>query len=333
MGQNKSRPKEPTTQKALPAQKTEEVEEVYLGAGIWGKVYRKGDRVVKRAKFDPVDDDFHRELRFFSWIAGLDKDEQVHFARLHTHRIRVDATFVHVPEKAHYLGADILQRLERRNKSQFTFEIESEYKGQELVFSGDVPMHRRYGLLVKVLTIIKIMKKHHVYHEDIHGRNLVGMEVGGELQIALIDYGVTFFKGEREPAVENTNEMLMQVVNSMVNFGAVWDAAEDQLPASHAFPEPDMVVDFVAKEAPDIHAYAVEFGARHSYALHPTLHAAMANLLRVKYPQKIVQLYGVRDLQEPWFSYEDVRYVFEHWADEQLEEMIAHFSALAAERK
>jgi len=103
---------------------------VLIGQGATAKVFMKGDKVIKKSKmFNGTDTDTFRELRFFGWVSSLDPSEQVFFSKLHNYKID-QSSFVHNFSYTTEVNEEQRKNDEARNKSKWTIEITSEYKGR-----------------------------------------------------------------------------------------------------------------------------------------------------------------------------------------------------------
>ena len=199
----------------------EEEKEEELGEGDFGKTFKKGNKIIKRFKYDDEDNDLNKELIFYGWINSLKPEEQKHFSKLIEYKIYADTSFSHIP-KTRMLDPDYQKKVEERNKKMWTVDLIIENKGRKIEPSkfNELTDIRKYKMLLQLLNIVRIMKKHNVCHEDIHPGNLVFDDKTSTL--ALIDYGITFLKGQRSVEIEARNEMLVQVTNMMVNLDAVF---------------------------------------------------------------------------------------------------------------
>ena len=151
--------------------------------------------------------------------------------------------------------------------------------------------NKGYKFLLQALEIVKIMKESHVFHEDIYPPNFVIDESTGI--ISLIDYGVTFLEGQRSDERENSNTMLRQITNMMVNFAAVMNAVADRrnIDPKYRDPTPLETIQFTQKHAEDIYDYTIAFLTKHNYKRDSFISQAIGdNLLRVMYPKLHLQL-------------------------------------------
>jgi serine/threonine protein kinase len=312
--------------------KVGEEKEIPLGEGSFGKTFLKQGTVIKRMKYDYQDNDFVNEMAFYGWINSLMPDEQKHFCRLSTYRLYIDSSFVHIPKNLHRFDEREKQVL-GRNDSKWTIDLVLEYKGcpVDLREFATFSAPDKYKMLVQVLNIVRIMKKHKVSHEDMDIHNFVYDEKTSVL--ALIDYGVTFFDGQRPADTEACNEMMVQVTNMMVNVYAAFEAVEraDMADVTRQRFNPDTrFLPFLEKheEANDMFDYLKQFSQTNKYPLtitggednavriHPTVYGVGDNLLRVSHPSLYLELYGLTEpIEPPYFSVEDVKIIYDNWND------------------
>lgn len=320
-------------------------QEVYLGEGAFGVTFRKGDHIIKRMKYDRNDHDFHNEMVFYGWVNSLPPHEQKHFCRLLSHKIYYDTSFSHVPSNK-TVAEMHKKRIEQRNRSTWTVDLVIEDKGRKIEPSAFVALSpaAKYGFLLQLLEIVSIMKKHHVFHEDIQRGNILFDDRTQTL--ALIDYGVTFLQGQRPSEYETRNEMMMQVTSLMVNFEAAVSAFERPVVLAPGEKEFDRDADFYRflqshKETQIIHHYLLLFASTYGYELHitarngavevhPTLYGVGDNLLRVARPDFYLKMYNLKtDLAPPFYGLDDVKYIFDNW--NRLDRIILFFQNKMAE--
>ena len=301
------------------AKKVEEDEMTLIGEGTFGKVYKKGKNVIKRFKFDDGRSDFLKELTFYGWINSLDKSKQTHFSKLITYSIYYDTKFKHIPLYYHEMDSETQRMIDKSNDSLWTVDLVLENKGRPLNASiiATLDKKQRYKFLLQALEIVKIMKESHVFHEDIYPPNFVIDESTGI--ISLIDYGVTFLEGQRSDERENSNTMLRQITNMMVNFAAVMNAVADRrnIDPKYRDPTPLETIQFTQKHAEDIYDYTIAFLTKHNYKRDSFISQAIGdNLLRVMYPKLHLQLYKLKEeLQPSFFNEIDLKIVYDNWND------------------
>ena len=343
MGGGESKSKEET-----PIKTTENEMEVYLSEGAWGKTYRKGKHVIKRLKYDENDEDIKREIAFLKWVETLKSNEQIYFSRMIKHEIYEDTTFIHLSKEFEMYSPEIKAKMLERNKRNKTLDIVIEYKGRKIEpskFSG-LSTRDKYKMLLQLLNIIRIMRKSNVYHEDIHeGNILIDDETGN---IALIDYGTTFFKGQRSSEIEGRNEMMVQVTSVMSNFGSFLSVLDRDRKINPHKPSLNPDTDFypfLEKHKETVHdliSYVKEFARKNYYTMtitntekniieiHPTIFAVSDNLLRISHPNLYLQLYDLQsNVPPPYFGLDDLKIVYDNWND--IDKIISLFESKARE--
>jgi hypothetical protein len=350
MGGGESKPKVEERKEKEKEKEIEEEEEkeVTLGEGAWGKTYRKGIHVIKRFKYDSNDNDFVKEMAFYGWINTLSPDEQKYFSRLIKYSIYWDPIFEHAPKNIDLFNEEYKQKIVERNKSKWTVDLYIEYKGRKIDPSifYTLSSSEKYKLLLQLLKIIRILKKNHVFHEDIHPGNIVIDDTTGN--IALIDYGVTFLEGQRSTEIEARNEMLCQVTSEMANLDAFFSAFEKEIkknPDKKRFDENTDFFPFLIKHAERVKEmveYLDEFASKNNYTrtihndeknideIHPTIFDVGDNLLRVMHPDLYLELYDLpTPLPPPYFGLDDLKIVYDNWND--IDKIISLFESKARE--
>ena len=297
-----------------------EEKEIPVGEGTFGKVFKKGKYIIKRFKYDESRNDFLKELTFYGWINSLkNENEQSHFCKLITHSVYYDETFYHIPEYFEEMDDESKKMIEKSNKSKWTVDLVLEYKGRPLKAKNieSLSLKEKYEKLIQILIIVEIMKRNHVFHEDIYPPNFVINEDNG--QISLIDYGVTFLEGQRSVDKENSNTMLRQISNIMANFAAVIDAVADtqNLDNSYKPPTPKQTIEFLKKNDTIIYNYTISFIEKYGYSSDSFAAQAVGdNLLRVKNPDLHLKMYGLeKKLSAPFFDENDLYIIYDNWQD------------------
>jgi hypothetical protein len=278
--------------------------DVFLGEGKYGRVFKRGNTVIKISKHSHDYQDFCREMRFYAWIATLvDRTEQRHFARFISHRIHQDQA------------------------GEWWSEITSEYKGVPL--SLDHPDARtRYKLLTQILIIVQIMKKHHVVHEDMH----IGNFVVDNGVVALIDYGFTHLQSQDTAERDSENEMMFHVTDFMGN----WDPINDEMERlGTVMPPRKLFLDAVKDAAPETYRSMREFVKLYNYSFsRPTNYSHIhvpyntcLDFLRVFHPDLLLMAMGIKSAPPPFFSAEDYMDVYKYW--DNINELVRIFRAKA----
>jgi serine/threonine protein kinase len=329
------------------ADEQDQEKEVYLDEGAFGVTYTKGDTIVKRLKYDPSGNDFKMEMTFYGWINSLPPAEQKHFCRLLEYKVYANSSFVHTPRNRN-IGPFHKQMLEERNKSIWTVDFVLENKGRKVDPEKfhKLPQSTKYELLLQLLTIVGIMKRHHVFHEDIHLGNLLFDDKTRTL--ALIDYGVTALQGQRPVEIEDRNEMLVQVTSLMVNLPAAVAAFDIPVvlgPGETDFDRDRDFYNFLKNniETVALYEYLEEFAAINKYQMtingpdgttevHPTVYGVGDNMLRVYQPVLYLKMYKLRDkLAPPYFGTDDVREIFDNWTN--FDRIVQYFHKKVLEHK
>ena len=348
MGGSGSKPKVEEKKEEKKEEKDyEKEEEVPLGEGVYGKTYRKGKYVIKRFKYDVNDDDFMNEMKFYGWINTLKPDEQKHFCRLISYKIYFDTSFRHTAKNIDKFFGSYRKKLEDRNNSKWTVDLTLEYKGRKVSEANfnDLQPKEKYNMLLKLLHIVKILKINHVFHYDIRPNNLVIDD--STMTLALIDYGVTFFEGERSEETEAENEMLLQVAMLMVNHYALFPALDKAKEEDSRRRDFDEVTDFLPflqshEKTKDVLHYLTEFAKINKYPLTRYYTESKStgitfkydyagdNLLRVSHPDLYLQLYNLKtSLPPPYFGLDDLKIVYDNWND--IDKIISLFESKARE--
>jgi hypothetical protein len=320
---------------AISVSITDVEQETLIGQGATAKVYRKGDRIIKRSKMLPgTDTDTFRELRFFGWIESLSPDEQRYFSRMFGYRI-YRSDFEHIYAYAGQSEED-KKAQEERNKSKWTMEITSEYKGRPLVITEGTTMTKRYMIVIQALDIIQIMKKHRVAHVDLGLHNVV-IDNGN---IACIDYGETYMEGDEQYYIhESEHTMLTQLVNAMMNIKGTFAAIEGLRKQGVAYEFTDWLDEFgmIKKEAPHVYTRLQDFLDKNDYRLWRSIgdnpvpkrgeqaesgsdfteiaKATMDNLCKLYAPELHRKIYKIETVVPNLLLVQDVQYIYDHWGD------------------
>lgn len=220
-----------------------EKKDEFVAEGMYGAVYRTADgTLLKRQKMKASMPETHtevwREMRAYDWIDSLDEDVMQHFfCRRKWYIVRLDRTYSRIPAKLLQQEKSInrdesewarsrLADISTRNAYPYVMEMYIEDKGRPLnkITAKDAPKDVVYRVLAQCTRIIAFMQHRGVIHADLHAGNVV-IQPNGD--VALIDYGEFFFRGDPEYKThEEEHTMMMQFSGSMIDIENNFDVEE-----------------------------------------------------------------------------------------------------------
>jgi hypothetical protein len=320
-------------------------EETFIAEGSLGKVYLQGDgNVLKRGKQKTPQDgpstEIGRELRAYAWIDTIPAESEMHahFAHALQYRVFRDKSFTHVQaqhasdmEKIDTFPKEVADKfrqyqatLDERNSWPYTYELVIENKGRRIDHSQVTPANMRRGL-IQILKIIEFFKKNEIEYVDFHlGNILVREGPEGQSEVALVDYGEFYMKGdeEYEPS-KREHTMMIQLVGMKtdINNTFAMEATSD--------PSQQTTVDKRIKYAlavDDVRKKILQVTSKVSYrdpVSRVLLEGADANLvysmlldiMKVKYPARFIEMMGFSSSTTPlhtWFEWDQVEVIYDN---------------------
>jgi hypothetical protein len=310
-----------------------------IGNGAFGVAYKISNKnlVLKRQKLNPdhilysPDDDFWREIRFMNWVNTLtDSNESRHFAKMSSYKIS-QSDWVHLPKQLTDTRAseEMKARIRKANTWPWIGEHVSEYKGRPLNIEDVTDPKKRYGLIIQLLTIVHILRKHSIANTDMHPGNFV---IDERDTLVMLDYADTFFPGDNEYDNEIPRDITMLFETTGMLVGHFSYKQMEKEGPEYREPELEYVVDFGLERFPELYMevkrlcalYNVDVINKKTDKHTEFAFAVMLDLIQLLHPKEYQEMMKFSDPVPVLVTPDDVYAIYNGWND--LPNVIGYFT-------